>query len=105
MGNKDDENNKEKHDYGKEINGLFDESIADRDKAYAHYMDAHRQICLRVSKKLGKIITHDNFDSMMNGGFTQLIDIDLYRDVLKKLDRRLEDMERELYDFKDGHLS
>ncbi|HEY7572274.1 MAG TPA: hypothetical protein VH796_12985 [Nitrososphaeraceae archaeon] len=126
MADKDNENNKEKirsneRDYEKEINDLFDQSISDRDKvnadymdaynqiclrvpkklgeiedldkAYAEYKDANRRICLRVSKKLGEIITQDNYDSMINGSFTRLIEPWIYRDVTMKLWKRVENRE------------
>ncbi len=98
MADKDNENNKEKirsneRDYEKEINDLFDQSISDRDKVNADYMDAYNQICLRVSKKLGEIITQDNYDSMINGSFTRLIEPWIYRDVTMKLWKRVENRE------------
>ncbi len=123
MANIDDIHTKEKieynkRDYEKEINALFEKSIADRDKAftryidakdrdkaYTHYIAAIRQICLHTSKKLGEIISDDNFESMMNGGFTRLIDTWIYRDVTKELYRRWQSIEREMYDVMDRDSS
>jgi hypothetical protein len=137
MADKDNVSNKEeirsnKRDYEKEINDLFDESISDRDKVYADYMNAYnriclrvskklckledldkayadykganRRICLRVSKKLGEIITQDNYGSMINGEFTKLIEPWIYRKVTMKLWNRVKDSEV-IYGINDGDSS